>query len=150
MAKPSPKTELETALQNILQGISLLEEKEGNGGRQQTICFKVTQAEKERLQQRCSGIILSDYIRARLFDYPLPRPKTIMPLVNREVIYYLKCIGLDIKQQTLAIKEAVKTGQQPLGEDVHEYLLTLNQLLETIQQLRQEMIAPLKDAKNDD
>jgi len=36
----------------------------------------------------------------------------------------------------LAIKEAVKTGQQPLCEDVQGYLLTLNQLLETIQQLR--------------
>lgn len=149
MRDANPKTELETALSTILESNSLIEE-DSKQGRHQTISFKVTQAEKERLQLRCSGIVLSDYVRARLFDYPLSRPKTVMPLVNRETLYHLKCIGADLKQQTLAIKDAIKTGQQPLGKDVYQYLLTLEQLSQTIHQLRREIVEELIEPINDD
>jgi hypothetical protein len=149
MRDANPKTELETALSTILESNSLIEE-DSKQGRHQTISFKVTQAEKERLQQRCCGIVLSDYIRARLFDYPLSRPKTVMPLVNRETLYHLKCIGAALKQQTWAIKDALKTEQQPLSDEIYKYLLTLNQLSENIHQLRREIVDEFRELTNDD
>ncbi|GFE71682.1 hypothetical protein [Chroococcus sp. FPU101] len=148
MRDANPKTELETALSTILESNSLIEE-DSKQGRHQTISFKVTQAEKERLQQRCCGIVLSDYIRARLFDYPLSRPKTVMPLVNRETLYHLKCIEATLKQQTQVIQSSLKTGEQPLTDEIYKYLSTLNQLSEKIYQLRREIVDEFR-LTNDD
>ena len=137
----TPEQELKAALNNILETTSLIEENEAQSGRVQTISFKVSQAEKERLQQRCSGLVQSDYIRARLFDYTLPKPKPVMPQVNRETIYHLKRIGANLNQQTKAIHIAIKQGIQPINDDLYQYLLTLNQLQENINLLREELIA---------
>ncbi len=141
MSNSNPKAELESALKAILKTTPLIEEKEAESGRHHVISFKVSAAEKERLKQRCSGVIISDYIRARLFEYPLKRPKPVMPLVNRETLYQLKRIGANINQQTKAIHGAIKTGLQPLNDDVYKYLLKLNELQELINNLREEMIA---------
>ncbi len=64
-----------------------------------------------------------------------------MPLVNRETLYQLKRIGANINQQTKAIHSAIKTGLQPLTDDVYKYLLKLNELQELINNLREEMVA---------
>ncbi len=140
MSNSNPKAELESALKAVLEKTPLIEEKEAESGRHHVVSFKVSTAEKERLQQRCSGIVISDYIRARLFDYLLPRPKPVMPLVNRETLYHLKRIGANLNQQTLAIHSAIKTGQQPLTDDVYKYLLELKELQENINQLRLEIV----------
>lgn len=148
MRDAEPENELLTALSTLLESNSLIEEA-NDRGRHQTISFKVTPAEKERLQQRCRGIVLSDYIRARLFDYPLSRPKSVMPLVNRETLYHLKCIGADIKQQTQSIQSSLKTGSQPLTDEIYKYLLTLQGLKENIEQLRREIVDEFR-LTNDD
>ena len=150
MSKINPKEELETALKTILSTTPLIEEKEAKSGRHHIITFKVSSAEKERLQQRCSGVVVSNYIRARLFDYPLPKPKPVMPEVNRETIYHLKRIGANLNQQTKAIHIAIKKGIQPINDDVYKYLLTLKQLQENINLLREEMIATFSDQNTDD
>ena len=94
-------------------------------------------AEKQRLEQRCSGVVQSDYIRARLFDYPLPHPKLVIPEVNRQVIYELKKIGNNLNQQTMAINTAVSIGSQPLTNEVSGYLETIKELLALLEQTRQ-------------
>ena len=137
----NPKAELESALKSVLEKTPLIEEEEAPSGRHHVVSFKVSTAEKERLNQRCSGVVVSDYIRARLFDYSLPRPKPVMPLVNRETLYHLKRIGANLNQQTKAIHSAIKTGQQPLTDDVYKYLLELKELQENINQLRLEIVA---------
>ena len=141
MSNSNPKAELKSALKAVLEKTPLIEEEEAESGRHHVVSFKVSTAEKERLQQRCSGVVVSDYIRARLFDYSLPRPKPVMPLLNRETLYHLKRIGANINQQTKAIHSAIKTGLQPLTDDVYKYLLKLNELQELINHLRQELIA---------
>ncbi len=137
----NPKAELELALKAVLEKTPLIEEEEAESGRHHVVSFKVSAAEKERLQQRCSGLVISDYIRARLFDYSLPRPKPVMPLLNRETLYHLKRIGANLNQQSKAIHSAIKTGQQPLNDDVYKYLLELKELQENINQLRLEIVA---------
>ncbi len=137
----NPKAELESALKSVLEKTPLIEEEEAPSGRHHVVSFKVSTAEKERLNQRCSGVVVSDYIRARLFDYSLPRPKPVMPLLNRETLYHLKRIGANLNQQSKAIHSAIKTGQQPLNDDVYKYLLELKELQENINQLRLEIVA---------
>ncbi len=141
MSNSNPKAELKSALKAILEKTPLIEEEEAESGRHHVVSFKVSTAEKERLNQRCSGVVVSDYIRARLFDYSLPRPKPVMPLLNRETLYHLKRIGANLNQQTIAIHSAIKTGQQPLTDDVYKYLLELKELQENINQLRLEIVA---------
>ena len=141
MSNSNPKAELESALKAILEKTPLIEEEEAESRRHHVISFKVSAAEKERLQQRCSGVIISDYIRARLFDYLLPRTKPVMPEVNRKTLYQLKRIGANINQQTKAIHGAIKAGLQPLNDDVYKYLSKLNELQELINNLREEMVA---------
>ena len=101
MSNSNPKAELESALKAILKTTPLIEEEEAESRRHHVVSFKVSAAEKERLNQRCSGVVVSDYIRARLFDYSLPRPKAVIPQLNRETLYHLKRIGANLNQQTL-------------------------------------------------
>lgn len=107
--------------------------------REITITFRVSYAEKQRLEQRCKGVVQSDYIRARLFDYALPHPKQVIPEVNRQVIYELKKIGNNLNQQTKAINEAVKIGSQPLTLWVKSYLEKIEELAALLEETRKSI-----------
>jgi hypothetical protein len=73
-----------------------------------------------------------------------------MPLVNREMLYHLKRIGANLNQQTKAIHSAIKIGQQPLTDEVYQYLLELKELQELINQIRQELVAVFSESTTDD
>jgi Bacterial mobilisation protein (MobC) len=130
-----PRTNLSNQLADTLSNHSVSPDEK----REITITFRVSYAEKARLEQRCSGVVQSDYIRARLFDYSLPHPKLTIPEVNRKAIYELKKIGNNLNQQTRAINEAVKIGSQPLNNDVKEYLKTIKELTTLLEQTRQSL-----------
>ncbi|MFS0519065.1 plasmid mobilization protein [Nostoc sp. UIC 10607] len=133
--QPDPRTNLSNQLADTLTNRSVaLDEK-----REITITFRASHAEKVRLEQRCSGVVQSDYIRARLFDYPLPHPKLVIPELNRQAIYELKKIGNNLNQQTRAINEAVKVGSQPLTNEVKLYLKTIEELTALLEQTRQSL-----------
>lgn len=138
MTTIDPRTELSNHLAIALSNRVV----EPDEKREITITFRVSAAEKQRLEQRCSGVVQSDYIRARLFDYPLPHPKLAIPEVNRQVIYELKKIGNNLNQQTRAINEAVKIGCQPLTSSVKGYLETIKELAALLEQTRQEITRP--------
>ena len=138
MTKVDPRTQLSNQLAEALNNRSV----EPDSRREITITFRVSAAEKQRLEQRCSGVVQSDYIRARLFDYPLPHPKQVIPEVNRQVIYELKKIGNNLNQQTRAINEAVKIGSQPLTSKVSDYLISIKELAALLEQTRQEITRP--------
>lgn len=112
--------------------------------REITITFRVSYAEKQRLEQRCSGVVQSDYIRARLFDYPLPHPKLVIPLVNRQVIYELKKIANNLNQQTRAINTSVKIGSQPLNSSVEDYLDLIKELTAILDMTCQSISKPIQ------
>ncbi|MBE9036951.1 plasmid mobilization protein [aff. Roholtiella sp. LEGE 12411] len=133
--QPDPRTNLSNQLADTLTNRSVAPDEK----REVTITFRASYAEKTRLEQRCSGVVQSDYIRARLFDYPLPHPKLVIPEVNRQAIYELKKIGNNLNQQTRAINEAVKIGSQPLTNEVKSYLKTLEELTALLEQTRQSL-----------
>ncbi|AFZ28304.1 Bacterial mobilization protein (MobC) (plasmid) [Cylindrospermum stagnale PCC 7417] len=146
MTEPDPRTELNNQLAKALSN-QLVQPDEK---REITVTFRVSHAEKARLEQRCSGVVQSDYIRARLFDYSLPRPKLIIPEVNRQVIYELKKIGNNLNQQTRAINEAVKVGYQPLNHEVQEYLQTLKELVDILEQTHRQITQASAEGQRDD
>lgn len=136
-----PRTNLNNQLADALSNRTI----ETDTKREITITFRVSTAEKTRLEQRCNGVVQSDYIRARLFDYPLPQPKLTIPEVNRQAIYELKKIGNNLNQQTRAINEAVKIGSQPLTSNVREYLQTLKELTALLEQTHASLSQPIPD-----
>ena len=138
MTAVDPRTELSKKLAEALNNRAV----EPDVKREITITFRVSAAEKQRLEQRCSGVVQSDYIRARLFDYPLPPPKQVIPEVNRQVIYELKKIANNLNQQTRAINTAVSIGSQPLTNEVSGYLETIKELVALLEQTRQSLTRP--------
>lgn len=141
-----PRTNLSNQLADTLTNRSVAPDEK----REVTITFRASYAEKARLEQRCSGLVQSDYIRARLFDYPLPHPKLIIPEVNRQAIYELKKIANNLNQQTRAINEAVKIGSQPLTAEVKEYLITIKELIALLEQTRQSLTQPMVEGQGND
>lgn len=145
MATVDPRTQLSNQLAQALSNRVV----EPDEKREITITFRVSAAEKQRLEQRCSGVVQSDYIRARLFDYPLPHPKLVIPEVNRQVIYELKKIANNLNQQTRAINTAVKIGSQPLTNNVEDYLEKIKELAALLDMTRQSIARPIP-AKGDE
>ena len=74
------------------------------------ITIRVTPSEKQKLLERCQGIKVSSYIRAGLFDYPVPRPRQVVPVVTRQMYVELNRIGHNLNQQTRSMNEALKLG----------------------------------------
>jgi hypothetical protein len=74
------------------------------------ITIRVTLSEKQKLMQRCQGIKVSSYIRAGLFDYPMPRPRQVVPVVTRQMYVELNRIGHNLNQQTRSMNEALRLG----------------------------------------
>ncbi|MBD2247347.1 plasmid mobilization relaxosome protein MobC [Nostoc sp. FACHB-888] len=141
-----PRINLSNQLADTLSNRSVAPDEK----REVTITFRASYVEKARLEQRCSGVVQSDYIRARLFDYPLPHPKLTIPEVNRQAIYELKKIGNNLNQQTRAINEAVKIGSQPLTNEVKSYLKTLEELTTLLEQTRQSLTQASVEGQGND
>jgi hypothetical protein len=74
------------------------------------ITIRITPSEKRKLLERCQGIKISSYIRAGLFDYPMPRPRQVVPVVTRQMYVELNRIGHNLNQQTRSMNEALKLG----------------------------------------
>jgi hypothetical protein len=74
------------------------------------ITIRVTPTEKQQLLARCQGIKLSSYIRSGLLDYPMPRPRQVVPIVTRQMYIELNRIGHNLNQQSRCIHEALKLG----------------------------------------
>lgn len=139
MNPTDPRTQLSNQLAIALNNRVIEPEEK----REITITFRVSAAEKARLEQRCSGVVQSDYIRARLFDYPLPHPRLVIPEVNRQVIYELKKIANNLNQQTKAINTSIKIGSQPLRNDVKGYLVLIEELLTLLSHTRHSLTHPI-------
>lgn len=135
MSEDNPISKLRDAIKSRKKSANIIPTEE----RTITITFRVTPIEKQRLEERCEGIVQSDYIRARLFDYPLPRRKVVMSDINREVRYELKRLSVNINQQTKAIDKAVASGIQPLLKDVKTYIRELKSIAKLIKQIRSEL-----------
>ncbi len=104
------------------------------GDRKVKITFRVSVDEECLLNERCQGVKRSLYIRAVLFSYPRPRPRPVIPQVNRAIYVALNRIGTNLNQQTKAINEALGMGFNPaLGNAYFENLAALQELVQQVQ-----------------
>jgi hypothetical protein len=94
---------------------------------------RLTPSERQQLEMRCQGVAISTYIRSGLFDYPMPRPRTIVPIVNRQIYVELNRIGVNLNQQTKVIN-ALRPDEM-LGV-VQNYRQTLAELQQQMNQLK--------------
>ncbi|MBE9030466.1 plasmid mobilization relaxosome protein MobC [filamentous cyanobacterium LEGE 11480] len=113
-----------------------------SGDRTEKVTVRLTRAERKQLEQRCGGIRLSTYIRAGLFDYPMPKPRVTVPPINRQVYVELNRIGVNLNQQTKLIN-ALRVDEMPGA--VKEYAATLAELQQQIQVVKQAVILGVEE-----
>ena len=98
------------------------------------ITFRLSKREAEILEAQCSGIDRSRFIRAAIFSYPIPRPRTLLPQIDRDTYIELGRIGGNLNQQSRAMNEMIKYGLPAvLGK---KYLEQLEELRQVIAQIR--------------
>lgn len=111
------------------------------------VIFKLTPTEDQKLDDLSRGIGRSSYIRAGLFDYPLPQTRGATTEISRDTYIELGRIGRNLNQQTKAINEAVKTGLSPLLAE--PYLAKLTDLEAMLKDLRAQLTQTQSAGKGD-
>jgi hypothetical protein len=109
-----------------------------SGERTAKITVRLTIGERQKLEERCQGISFSTYIRAGLFEYPMPRPRVKVPLVNRQMYVELHRIGVNLNQQTKMIN-ALRPDE--MAGTIGDYAQTLAALQAQIHQVKTLLVA---------
>ncbi len=120
---------------NALEGLKdsireTLEESELKQRR--TICkrFYVTEEEEQRLEELRQGVGLSAFVRAKVFGSGIPRPRSIVPQINRETYIHLANLRSNCNQIAKAVNIAAKQNQAlPLTQAYLDQLGQLEELL---------------------
>lgn len=82
--------------------------------RNKTFKLRLTDDELTQLHQKCQGTSKSNYIRAKIFDHPVPKSVSIPPQINRESYVALAGIRRDITRLTRELQSARGTGESAL------------------------------------
>ena len=104
------------------------------------ITFRMTIAEESWLKNRAQGMKLSAYIRSVLFTASPPRPRPIVPSVNRETCSELGRIGSNLNQQTRMIHRLEEEPDPQLRYILERNLERLETLTSLINQVRSDLI----------
>lgn len=112
------------------------------------VTFRISPAEERLLNQQCQGVKYSRYIRSGLFKYPRPRPRPVIPQINRDTYIELSRIGNNLNQQTRAIHEAIAMKLNPALSDA--YLNELKALRELVQKIQVEISCPAYQSEVED
>lgn len=97
-----------------------------------TVCkrFYVTEEEDQRLEELRQGVGLSSFVRAKVFGSGIPRPRPIVPQVNREAYIALANLRANCNQIAKAVNIAAKQGKTlPLTQTYLDQLERLEVLL---------------------
>ncbi|NEQ25235.1 MAG: hypothetical protein F6K28_40415 [Microcoleus sp. SIO2G3] len=75
-----------------------------------SICkrFYVNAAEERSIQERCQGVNQSHFFRACVLDRAIPRPRAIIPQVNRDTYVQLASLRSTINQIARALNSTLK------------------------------------------
>lgn len=100
--------------------------------KRRTICkrFYLTEEEEKQLEELRQGIGLSSFVRAKIFESGVPRPRPIVPQINRETYISLANLRENCNQIAKAVNTAAKQNQPlPLTQAYLEKLERLDELL---------------------
>lgn len=101
------------------------------------IIFCITPSEERQLRSICQGAKISHYIRSHLFGYVQPRPRQIIPRINRATYVKLAKITKVIEKQTEVIDKAISLKVTPKFSQ--GYLNELRELKKLITEVRREI-----------
>lgn len=97
-----------------------------------TVCrrFYLTGAEARQVDELRQGIGLSAFVRSKVLGSGIPRPRAIVPQINREAYVYLANLSGNCNQIAKAINIAAKQkGDLPLHQDYLDQLKRIEELL---------------------
>lgn len=100
--------------------------------KRRTICkrFYLTEEEDKRLEELRQGVGLSSFVRAKVFGSGIPRPRPIVPQINREAYVSLANLRANCNQIAKAVNIAVKQNESlPLTQAYLDQLERLEELL---------------------
>lgn len=131
--------ELETALDEALSEFEQTDRR--------TVCrrFYVSELEAQQLEELRRGISLSAFVRSKVLGSGIPRPKAIVPQINREVYIHFAQLRGNCNQIAKAINVAASRGEAlPLGtayldqlQRIETQLKAIGLQLEQINQMNQ-------------
>lgn len=134
--------ELDTALDEALSEFEQTDRR--------TVCrrFYVSEIEAQQLEELRRGISLSAFVRSKVLSAGIPRPKAIVPQINREVQAHFAGVRGNCNQIAKAINVAASRGEVlPLGiayldqlQRVEEQLRAIGLQLEQMNQMNQPEI----------
>ena len=120
-------TDLKVAIGKALEESKLKERR--------TICkrFYLTEAEDQQLESLRQGVNLSAFVRAKVFGAGIPRPRTIVPQINREAYIQLARLKTNCNQMAKALNTNVQQNRDlPLTQAYLDQLKLLEDLLVAI------------------
>lgn len=92
--------------------------------------FYVSEEEDLRLEELHQGVSLSAFVRAKVFGSGIPRPRPIVPQINREAYIHLASLRNNCNQIAKAMNTAAKHDQAlPLTQAYLDQLERLEELL---------------------
>ncbi len=106
------------------------------------VSFRCTPEQKVILKSACHdrGIAVSDWVKARVFDLPLPQPRRVkLPYATMQNAIALNRIGVNLNQLMRKLKQ---------DEFVEETILM--QCISETQALLQQILIELSNTENDD
>ncbi|OLP17445.1 hypothetical protein BST81_16785 [Leptolyngbya sp. 'hensonii'] len=125
----------QSAIPDEIETVDELEVDSGCGGK---ITFRVDSRELKELAHRCfnQGMDQSEYIRCCVFGYPMPRPRPVMPQINRGIYIELGRVGNNLNQLTRAVHTAILKGQQPITSRVNEVMAIVQSTKQKVDEVR--------------
>lgn len=95
------------------------------------ITFRISKAEKAKLEKICQGVKISHYIRAILFDYAQSQPRPVVPKINRDTYVELSRISsnlraLSLRQDSLKNYRAQVTELSQIINQVRKAILGID------------------------
>ncbi|NJL19751.1 MAG: hypothetical protein HC895_01335 [Leptolyngbyaceae cyanobacterium SM1_3_5] len=99
--------------------------------------FYVTEEEAQQIDQLRQGISVSAFVRSKVLGSGIPRPRAIVPQINREAYSYLASLSGNCNQIAKAINIAAKQkGDLPLHQN---YLNQLKQIQDLLIEIRLQL-----------
>lgn len=123
---PNPLDNLKRSLQGSIDQYSADQKKASGGGRTIVKKFYVNAEEDQAIQELRQGVKESHYFRSRVLGRSVPRPRPVIPQINREAYIALANIRANINQVTKVLNTVAKQGRSL--PDLQECLSELKKL----------------------
>ncbi len=132
----NPLDEIKAAFQSTIADYKSAETQVVNPNARRTLCkkFYVSADEDAQIRDARQGVKESGYFRAKVLGKLIPRPRTVIPQINRDTYDHIAGIRGSLNQIARAVNTAAKNAQTlPLTERYLDEIKQLESLLVEVQ-----------------